>query len=125
RPECLLWWGGFNADGYAGGMQADPVGRSGAQPYGIVAVGSSAGGITALGRLLGGLAKDFPVPVVIVQHLDPRHDTIIAEVRGRGTALPVMMAAEGVHPEPGTVYIAPPNHHLLVSGERALTLSSS
>jgi two-component system, chemotaxis family, protein-glutamate methylesterase/glutaminase len=90
-----------------------------------VAVASSAGGITALGRLLGGLPKDFPVPVVIVQHLDPRHETIIAEVLGRKTALPVQLAAEGDIPGPGNVYIAPPNHHLLVSAEKTLTLSSS
>jgi two-component system chemotaxis response regulator CheB len=112
-------------EGYAGGVQADPNGRSSAQPYGIVAVASSAGGITALGRLLGGLPKDFPVPVVMVQHLDPRHRTIIAEVLGRRTALPVRLAAEGDFPEPGNVYIAPPNYHLLVSAERTLTLSSS
>jgi two-component system chemotaxis response regulator CheB len=90
-----------------------------------VAVASSAGGITALGRLLGGLPEDFPVPVVMVQHLDPRHQTIIAEVLGRKTALRVRLAAEGDCPQPGNVYIGPPNHHLLVSAERLLTLSSS
>lgn len=106
-------------------MEAGSVGRSGSKPYGIVAVAASAGGITALGRLLSGLPKDFPVPVVMVQHLDPRHETIIADVLGRRTSLPVRLAAEGDLPEPGNVYIAPPNRHLLVSGERTLTLSSS
>jgi two-component system chemotaxis response regulator CheB len=114
-----------NPGGYADGVQGDLAGRSGAQPYGVVAVAASAGGITALGRLLGGLAKDFPIPVLIVQHLDPRHQTIIAEVLGRRTALPVRLAAEGDLPEPGNIYIAPPNRHLLVSAERTLTLSSS
>jgi two-component system, chemotaxis family, protein-glutamate methylesterase/glutaminase len=106
-------------------VQADPASRFGVQPYGIVAVASSAGGITALGRLLGGLTGDFPVPVVIVQHLDPHHRTIIDEVLGRTTELSVRLAAEGDLPEPGHVYIAPPNHHLLVSAERTLTLSDS
>ena len=111
--------------GYAYGVHADPADRSGSRPYAIVAVASSAGGITALGRLLGGLPKDFPVPVVMVQHLDPRHATIIAEVLGRKTALRVRLAAEGDLPEPGNVYIGPPNYHLLVTTERILTLSSS
>jgi two-component system chemotaxis response regulator CheB len=62
---------------------------------------------------------------VIVQHLDPRHATIIAEVLGRKTALRVRLAAEGDLLEPGNVYIGPPNHHLLVSMERVLMLSSS
>jgi two-component system, chemotaxis family, protein-glutamate methylesterase/glutaminase len=106
-------------------VEAGSVGRSDSKPYGIVAVAASAGGITALGRLLGGLPKDFAVPVVMVQHLDPRHETIIADVLGRRTPLPVRLAAEGDLPEPGNVYIAPPNRHLLVSVERTLTLSSS
>jgi two-component system, chemotaxis family, protein-glutamate methylesterase/glutaminase len=88
-------------------------------------VAASAGGITALGRVLGGLPLDFPVPVVVVQHLDPRHQTIIADVLGRRTAVPVRLASEGDVARPGMIYIAPPNHHLLVTPEGTLTLSSS
>lgn len=106
-------------------MPASPADRSHAEPYGIVAVAASAGGITALGRVLGGLPKDFPVPVVVVQHLDPRHETIIADVLGRRTAAPVRLAAEGDLAEPGVIHIAPPNHHLLVTAQGTLTLSSS
>lgn len=95
------------------------------QPYGIVAIAASAGGITALGRVLGGLPADFPVPVVVVQHLDPRHKTIIAEVLGRRARLPVRLASEGDKAQPATIYIAPPNHHLLVGAGGLLTLSSS
>src|SRR5499427_10555366 len=84
------------------------------EPYGIVAIAASAGGITALGRVLGGLPREFPVPVVVVQHLDPRHRTVIAEVLGRRAKLPVRLAQEGEKAMPGTIYIAPPTHHLLV-----------
>jgi two-component system, chemotaxis family, protein-glutamate methylesterase/glutaminase len=94
-------------------------------PYDIVALAASAGGITALGKVLGGLPTGFGVPVVVVQHLDPRHQTVIAEVLGRRTKLPVRLAAEGDWPDPGTIYIAPPNHHLLVSEDGRLTLSSA
>jgi two-component system, chemotaxis family, protein-glutamate methylesterase/glutaminase len=103
-----------------GSGSADP-----AEPYGIVAVAASAGGITALGRVLGGLPAEFPVPVVVVQHLDPRHKTIIAEVLGRRAKEPVVLAQDGERAEPGTIYVAPPNHHLLVEADAVLVLSSS
>jgi two-component system chemotaxis response regulator CheB len=86
---------------------------------------ASAGGITALGHVLGGLPAGLPVPVVVVQHLDPRHKTIIAEVLGRRAQLPVRLAAHSERAEPGIIYIAPPNHHLLVEAGGMLMLSSS
>ena len=97
-----------------------------AEPYGIVAIAASAGGITALGRVLGGLPTSFPVPVVVVvQHLDPRHKTFIADVLGRRAKMPVVLAREGDRADSGTIYIAPPNHHLLVEAKGVLVLSSS
>lgn len=94
-------------------------------PYAIVAIASSAGGITALGRVLNELPEGFAVPVLVVQHLDPRHETIIAEVLGRRTKLEVRLARDQEEAEPGSVYIAPPDHHLLVSPDGRLALSSS
>ncbi len=77
------------------------------EPYGVVAIAASAGGISALGSLPGG----FPVPVLVVQHLDPRHRTVIAEVLGRRAKLQVRLARDGEEAEAGTVYVAPPNYH--------------
>lgn len=94
-------------------------------PYSIVAITASAGGIAALSKVLGMLPAEFPVPVVVVQHLDPRHETIIADVLGRRTKLPVRLAADGDQAIAGTVYVAPPNYHLLVGRDGRLTLSSS
>ena len=96
-----------------------------AQPFAIVAIAASAGGITALSHVLGGLPNGFPVPVVVVQHLDPRHKTVIAEVLGRRTKMPVRLAQEGDRAKAGTIYIAPPNHHLLVGADGVLTLTST
>ncbi|MFG2145406.1 chemotaxis protein CheB [Streptomyces sp. NPDC048696] len=96
-----------------------------AERYDIVAVASSAGGIHGLGVLLGALGADFPVPVLIVQHLDPRHRTVIAEVLARRMSLPVKLAEDGEHAEPGVVYVAPPDRHLLVGPEGTLSLSRS
>jgi two-component system chemotaxis response regulator CheB len=91
--------------------------------YDIVAVASSAGGVVALGTMLPALPVDFPAGVVVVQHLDPRHRSLMAEILSRRTALPVVQAQHGQRVERGNVYIAPPNRHLLVgpSGTLALT----
>jgi two-component system chemotaxis response regulator CheB len=93
--------------------------------YDIVAVASSAGGITALSQLLGALPAGFPVPVLVVQHLDRRHETVLAQVLARRTRLPVKLAEAGERAEAGTVYLAPPNRHLLVSVAGVLNLTDS
>lgn len=93
--------------------------------YAIVALAASAGGVTALSRVLGGLPAGFPVPVVVVQHLDPRHRTIIAEVLSRRASLPVRLAEGGERAEAGMIYIAPPDRHLLLSEDGSMTLSDS
>ena len=104
-------------------ITAEPGGGLG-HPYGIVAIAASAGGVIALGRVLGGLPPGFPVPVAVVQHLDPHHRTVIADVLGWRAKLPVQLASQGTQAKPGTIYIAPPDHHLLVSADGTLALSS-
>jgi two-component system chemotaxis response regulator CheB len=89
----------------------------------IVAVAASAGGVTGVGRLLADLGGEVTVPVVVVQHLDPRHETVIADVLGRRTPLSVKLAEKGERLEAGTVYIAPPDHHLLVGTDGEVTLT--
>jgi two-component system chemotaxis response regulator CheB len=81
----------------------------------VVALAASAGGILALSEVLGALPADFPVPVLVVQHLAPHHDSIIAEVLDHRTALLVKLAEDGERIEPGGVYVAPPDHHLRVT----------
>jgi two-component system, chemotaxis family, protein-glutamate methylesterase/glutaminase len=93
--------------------------------YDVVAVASSAGGITALSQLLGALPAGFPVPVLVVQHLDRRHETVLAQVLARRAQMPVKLAEAGEHAEAGTVYLAPPNRHLLVGSVGVLNLSDS
>ncbi|MEV0602614.1 chemotaxis protein CheB [Streptomyces sp. NPDC050315] len=93
--------------------------------FAIVAVASSAGGIHALSVFLEALGAGLPVPVLIVQHLDPRHGTVIAEILARRAAMDVKLADHNERALPGTVYIAPPNRHLLVGPDGVLTLSSS
>ncbi|MFD5247568.1 chemotaxis protein CheB [Amycolatopsis sp. NPDC058340] len=96
-----------------------------AVPYEIVAIGTSAGGVKALITVLQALPADFPVPVVIVQHLDPRHDTVLAEILDRRSRLRVKLAEAGDVAEPGVAYLAPPDRHLLIAPGGGLDLSKS
>ena len=106
---------------------ADPTQcESGQEPdrgYDIVLLAASAGGLAAISAVLGDLPADFPVPVVIVQHLDPRHDSMMVEILRRRTPLNVEEARDGARVEAATVYIAPPDEHLLVRPDGHLSLS--
>ena len=91
----------------------------------IVALAASAGGLKALTELLAALPRDFPAALVVVQHLDPRHRSLMAEILGRRTALLIKEAREGDALERGLALIAPPNRHLLVNPDRTVSLSQS
>jgi two-component system chemotaxis response regulator CheB len=93
--------------------------------FDIVAVAASAGGLMALGQILSALPSDFPAAIVIVQHLDPRHRSLMADILSRRTPLQVKQAQEGDHLTPGTVYIAPPDRHLLVNRDSTLSLTET
>ncbi|MDJ0636663.1 MAG: chemotaxis protein CheB [Xenococcaceae cyanobacterium MO_188.B29] len=93
--------------------------------FDIVALASSAGGLNALTQVLASLPGDFPAAIVIVQHLDPRHRSLMADILSRRTPLSVKQAEEGDRLCPGTVYIAPPNRHLLVNPDGTISLSQS
>lgn len=94
-------------------------------PYEIVALASSAGGLPALMSILSALPADFAAPIVIVQHLDPRHRSLLAGLLSRRTALKVVHAGEGDALQQGCAFIAPPDRHLLVVGDGTLSLTSS
>ncbi|PXY26910.1 chemotaxis protein CheB [Prauserella muralis] len=89
----------------------------------VVVVGSSAGGVSALSRLLGALPAELGVPVIIVQHLDRRHPTLLAQVLARVSAVPVKLAEDGELARPDVAYLARPDHHLLIGPGGRLTLS--
>lgn len=93
--------------------------------FDIVAIAASAGGLKAIIKILSNLPADFPAPIVVVQHLDPRHRSLMAEILSRRTALKVKEAEEGEKLERATAYIAKPDHHLLVNTDGTLSLSSS
>jgi two-component system chemotaxis response regulator CheB len=93
--------------------------------FDVVAMCASAGGFNAVRDVLGGLPAEFPAAIVIVQHLDPRHRSVMAELLGRRCRLPVRQATPTDVLEGGTVLIAPPDRHLLVNGDGSISLTQS
>lgn len=93
--------------------------------FDVVAIAASAGGLNALGLVLSGLPEPFPAAVLVVQHLDPRHPSFMADILKRRTALQVKEAEEGERLRLGTVFIAPPNRHLLVNPDGTIALTQT
>ncbi|MGV2826838.1 chemotaxis protein CheB [Myxosarcina sp. GI1(2024)] len=91
----------------------------------IIAIAASAGGLSAIQRVLSELPTDFPASVVIVQHLDRHSRSYMADILKRRISLTVKQAVEGERLEAGTVYIAPPNYHLLISANKIVSLSQT
>src|SRR5258706_9750067 len=91
--------------------------------FDIVAVAASAGGLRALMKLLSALPSDFPAAVTVVQHLDPTHRSLMADILGRHSLLAVKHAEEDDLIQPGTVFVAPPDRHLLANADGRLSLS--
>jgi len=94
-------------------------------PFDVVAIAASAGGLTALSAVLGGLPEDFGAAVVVVQHLDPRHRSLMPQIIGRRCRLPVVAAVDRMELERGHVYLAPPDRHLLVNGDGTVSLTET
>jgi two-component system chemotaxis response regulator CheB len=95
---------------------------SGSAPEAIV-IGASAGALEALSKLLPGLAADYRLPILIVVHLPPDKTSMLAELLRARCAIRVREAEDKEPIEPGVVYFAPPDYHLLVEQDRRLSLS--
>jgi len=90
----------------------------------IIAIAASAGGVSALTQVLRHLPETLGAIVVIVQHVDPRHRSLMPQVIGRHARLSVVHAEEGAQLERGHIYLAPPDRHLLVK-RGTLTLTNT
>jgi two-component system chemotaxis response regulator CheB len=91
--------------------------------YKAVVIGSSAGGINALIKVLSVLPADFPLPIVIVQHLHPEGGNHLPSILGAKSALKIKQADEKESIEKGWVYLAPPSYHLLIEEDFTFSLS--
>jgi two-component system, chemotaxis family, protein-glutamate methylesterase/glutaminase len=91
--------------------------KAGPGPW-LIAIAASAGGIRAIGTILGSLPKDLPAAVVVVQHRTPDHANVLLKVLRRRSLLPVVDAAEGQEIQPATVYVARADSHLTIAVDR-------
>jgi two-component system chemotaxis response regulator CheB len=80
----------------------------------IVAIGTSTGGPNALAEVLPRIPGDFPVPIVVVQHMPPIFTRLLAERLASHSAIPVEEGSAGVLLLPGHAWIAPGNFHMKV-----------
>lgn len=91
--------------------------------YRLLIIGFSAGGIPLAQQILAALPADYPLPIAVVAHLPAGEDCDLADILAATTALKVVMATDKSALEPGVVYIAPPDYHLLVEKSGCLALS--
>ncbi|MEQ8316320.1 MAG: chemotaxis protein CheB [Phycisphaerales bacterium] len=82
----------------------------------VVGVGASAGGLHAFSSLLESIPPDLPVAWVFVQHLDPTHESMMAELLSRKTKLRVKEAQPDEEVQAGCVYVIPPNRFITIEG---------
>lgn len=92
--------------------------------YKAIVIGVSAGGMKALMKLLPALPENFPLPVIIVQHLHPSQGEFYVKYFNGLSPITVKEADEKEPIRPGHVYFAPPNYHLMIEEDRTFSLSS-
>jgi two-component system, chemotaxis family, CheB/CheR fusion protein len=86
--------------------------------FAVVAVGASAGGLEAFTQLLRSLPGNTGMAFVFIQHLDPKHHSVLAELLAKETEMPVVEAKNGTAVKPNHVYVIPPNVNMGILGRR-------
>lgn len=95
------------------------------EPPSVLAIAASTGGPPALARVIGGLPADFPLPVLVVQHMGAAFMEGFAAWLNGVVGLPVTLARDGARAEPGRVYVAPGDRHLEWSAGGLLRISDA
>jgi two-component system CheB/CheR fusion protein len=88
-----------------------------APPVPVIGVAASAGGLGAFRAFLKHLATDNGAAYVLIQHLDPHHESILVDLLRKDSPLPVSEAEDGMAVEPNHVYVIPPNQQILLYGD--------
>ena len=84
----------------------------------VVGIGASAGGLEAFTQLIEHLPLDSGMTFVLVQHMDPSHESLLPKLLSKVTAMPIHQIQEGMKIEPNQVYIIPPNTRMALAGEQ-------
>jgi two-component system, chemotaxis family, CheB/CheR fusion protein len=91
----------------------------------VVGLGASAGGLQAVRKLLDVLPADTGMAFVLIQHLDPTHESMMVDLLGRDTKMRVSQAADGVVLEPNALYVIPPPRRAVHSRRRLAALRAA
>jgi two-component system, chemotaxis family, protein-glutamate methylesterase/glutaminase len=83
----------------------------------IIVIGASAGGVQVLQTPMSQLPPDLPASVFVVMHAYPRSRSLLPEILTRAGSLPALHPEDGAIIERGRIYVAPPDHHLVVERE--------
>jgi len=94
--------------------EASDVQAAAKKTFPVVGIGASAGGLSAYTKLLKALPVDTGMAFVLVQHLDPKHASMLPELLSRATLMPVLEIKDNTTVEPNCVYVMPPNHSLAI-----------
>jgi two-component system chemotaxis response regulator CheB len=89
----------------------------------IITIGASAGGIEALRAVLHHLPADLPAAIFVVMHISADSPGLLPEILSRNGALPAAHPVDREVPRPGRIYVAPPDHHLLLDPSGRIRLS--
>lgn len=92
--------------------------------YEAVVIGASAGGFNALSFLLERVPARYCIPIIVVQHRSRDAGNLLEELLQKKCRVTIKQADEKERIEGGTVYIAPPDYHLLVEADRTFSLSA-
>ncbi len=87
------------------------------QPACVVGIGASAGGLEALQQFLTFLPRDTDMAYVIIQHLSPDHKSLLREILGKYTSMPVVEAVNGMRVEKNHIYMIPPKYNLEIESD--------
>jgi len=112
----------YRAKGPWGGAAKSSGPTSGPQ-FPVVGIGASAGGLEACTALLKALPVNPGMAFVLVQHLDPHHESILHKLLSKITEMPVIQVEDGMVLEPDHVYVIPPNNDMAVRGGTLRLLS--
>lgn len=85
--------------------------------FAVVGIGASAGALDAYKRFFATMPADAGIAFVLVQHLDPTHESLTAELLGKHTSMPVIEVTDELEVELNHVYVIPPNKSLTIRGE--------
>ncbi|MGZ5569339.1 MAG: chemotaxis protein CheB, partial [Limisphaerales bacterium] len=94
------------------------------QQFEAIVIGTSAGGVEALLQIFPRLPAGFPLPILTVIHLPPDRHSGMADLFALKCQVRVKEAEDKEPIEPGCIYFAPPNYHILVESDRRLSLSA-